>query len=98
MGRQIKNIDLDIIMKANVSNANFLATIEGLDRWVVKRDDQVGKELINEFKFVHTSETEKWNKCGEGEGVKDGVRKVDLVKQIRVDEVVDIKSLICNSL
>lgn len=52
MGRWAKIGDLKVVKEVNVDDANFLVMVEGLHKRVVKRDDKVGKELINGFRVV----------------------------------------------
>lgn len=72
--------------------------IEGLDRGVVGRDDQVSKEIIKEFRGVREVNVEEWMKCGEGKESRYGVRELEMVKQMEINEVTYSKLHISNSL
>lgn len=62
--------------------------VERLDKRVVKRDYEVGEELINVFIVGWDGNGEKLKKCGEDEVIRDRLIEVSLIKFLRVNEVV----------
>lgn len=60
--RRTNNGDLNIVSMVGIDDVSFLIMAKGLDRRVVKRNDDVGKELINEFNVVRERKGEKWKK------------------------------------
>lgn len=49
MSRRTRYGDLKLVMEIVGCDANFMATVEGLDEGVVRDDEEVSKDLINEF-------------------------------------------------
>lgn len=65
---------------------------------MVKRDDEVVKKLINEFRVVREGKAEKWKKCRKDEEVIDVMRELSLVIWMGVGKVAHVKLNVCSSL
>lgn len=63
MGIYARGRDLNIFVIVGVGDGNFPTMVEGLDRRVVKRENEFGKELVNEFRVIRKRKSRKLKKC-----------------------------------